>query len=110
MRDPQVIFSQVRQGSVPSTWRLFSKKRGTVSAFFSGTLNDPNPLLADFGIARFTTATSTTSQSIRGTPACMAPEQWDGQPTAASDQYALAVLVYQLLTGRLLFQGGPGQV
>jgi hypothetical protein len=45
MRDPQGIFSQVRQGSVPSTWRIFSKKRGMVGGFFSGTLNDPDPLL-----------------------------------------------------------------
>jgi len=45
MRDPQVILSQVRQGSVPSTWRIFSKKRGIVSGFFSGTRNDPDPLL-----------------------------------------------------------------
>ena len=45
MRDPQVILSQVRRGSVPSTWRIFSKKRGIVRGFFSGTLNDPDPLL-----------------------------------------------------------------
>ena len=45
MRDPQVILSQVRQGSVPSTWRIFTKKRGTVGGFFSGTLKDPDPLL-----------------------------------------------------------------
>ena len=45
MRDPQVILSQVRQGSVPSNWRIFSKKRGIVSGFFSGTLSDPDPLL-----------------------------------------------------------------
>ena len=70
----------------------------------------PDLLLADFGIAKFTTATATVSQSIRGTPAYMAPEQWDGQPVAATDQYALAVMAYQLLTGRPLFLGGPGQV
>jgi hypothetical protein len=67
-------------------------------------------LLADFGIVKFTTATATASQSIRGTPAYMAPEQWDGQPVPATDQYALAIMAYQLLTGRPPFQGGPGQV
>ncbi len=72
--------------------------------------NHPDLLLADFGIAKFTTATATASQSIRGTPAYMAPEQWDGQPVAATDQYALAIMAYQLLTGRPPFQGGPGQV
>lgn len=45
MRDPQGILFQVRQGSVPSAWRVFSKKRGIVGGFFSGTLNDPDPLL-----------------------------------------------------------------
>ncbi len=70
----------------------------------------PDLLLADFGIAKFTTATATASQSIRGTPAYMAPEQWDGLPAAATDQYALAIMTYQLLAGRPPFQGGPGQV
>lgn len=76
----------------------------------AGNPNRPDLLLADFGIAKFTTATATASQSIRGTPAYMAPEQWDGQPVPATDQYALAVMAYQLLTGRPPFIGGPGQV
>ncbi len=66
---------------------------------------EPDLLLTDFGIARFSTATSTASQSIRGTPSAMAPEQWAGQPVVASDQYALAVMTYQLLTGTVPFQG-----
>ncbi len=72
--------------------------------------NYPDLLLADFGIAKFMTATATTSQSVRGTPAFMAPEQWEGHPVAATDQYALAVMTYLLLTGHPPFQGGPGQV
>src|SRR5260221_8464777 len=40
----------------------------------------------------------------------MAPEQWDGHPEAASDQYALAIMVYELLVGRPPFVGNPGQV
>lgn len=70
----------------------------------------PDLLLTDFGIARFSTATSTASQNIRGTPAAMAPEQWAGQPVAASDQYALAVMTYQLLTGTVPFQGNMQQM
>jgi serine/threonine protein kinase len=70
----------------------------------------PDVLLADFGIAKFTTATATVSQSIRGTPAYMAPEQWAGTPSAATDQYALAIMTYQLLTGRLPFRGSMQQV
>jgi serine/threonine protein kinase len=70
----------------------------------------PDLLLADFGIARFNTTVSTVSQSIRGTPAAMAPEQWMSQPVAASDQYALAVMAYQLLTGTMPFQGSIHQM
>jgi serine/threonine protein kinase/streptogramin lyase len=72
--------------------------------------DQPDLLLADFGIAKLTSATASASQSIRGTPTYMAPEQWEGHPVAATDQYALAVMVYELLVGRPPFQGNPGQV
>ena len=67
----------------------------------------PDLLLADFGVAKFTSASSNTSHAIRGTPAYMAPEQWNGEPRAATDQYALAIMAYELLTGRPPFQGPP---
>ena len=70
----------------------------------------PDLLLADFGVAKFTSASASMSQSSRGTPTYMAPEQWSGQPVAASDQYALAIMTYQLLTGTLPFQGRQEQV
>jgi serine/threonine protein kinase len=70
----------------------------------------PDLLLADFGVAKFTSASASVSQSSRGTPTYMAPEQWSGQPVAASDQYALAIMTYQLLTGSLPFQGRQEQV
>ena len=68
----------------------------------------PDLLLADFGVARFSTATASASQTVRGTPTYMAPEQWEGHPVPATDQYALAVMAYELLTGRPPFQGAPG--
>jgi serine/threonine protein kinase len=58
----------------------------------------PDLLLADFGIAKFMTATPST-MGFRGTPIYMAPEQWNGNPLPASDQYALAIMTYELLTG-----------
>jgi serine/threonine protein kinase len=67
----------------------------------------PDLLLADFGIARLGSATSSASLNVRGTPTYMAPEQWASRPTAASDQYALAVMTYELLTGSPPFQGAP---
>src|SRR6266568_7011069 len=69
----------------------------------------PNLMLADFGVAKFTSATSSMSHTIRGTPTYMAPEQWDGQPVPATDQYALAVMAYELLTGCPPFMGNGYQ-
>lgn len=72
--------------------------------------NRPTLLLADFGIARSSATVSNSSRTIRGTPTSMAPEQWSSVPVAASDQYALAVMVYELLTGRPPFVGGMEQL
>jgi eukaryotic-like serine/threonine-protein kinase len=64
--------------------------------------------LADFGVARLMTTTS-HSQIIRGTPMHMAPEQWEGRAVPATDQYALAVMTYELLTGQPPFESGNHQ-
>lgn len=65
----------------------------------------PDIQLSDFGVAKFLNALSTPSQTIRGTPNYMAPEQWRGEAVPQSDQYALTVMLYEFLTGRLPFQG-----
>jgi serine/threonine protein kinase len=70
----------------------------------------PDLLLSDFGIARLASATSSSSQLMSGTPTYMAPEQCTGRPVAASDQYALAIMAYELLTGSPPFQGPPMSV
>lgn len=72
--------------------------------------NRPDILISDFGIARLSNISSGVSQSIRGTPGYMAPEQWEGHPLPASDQYALAVMTYELVTGRPPFKGNPMQM
>jgi serine/threonine protein kinase/outer membrane protein assembly factor BamB len=62
--------------------------------------------LCDFGIAKLLTAPSATASAglVLGTPNYMAPEQILGEPvTAQTDQYALAVLAYELLTGQRPF-------
>ena len=69
--------------------------------------------LADFGIA--TTIPSSPGKSysrreVRGTPRYMAPEQIYGSPLPASDQYGLAVMVYEWLCGRPPFHGYDLQV
>src|SRR5258708_4569003 len=63
-------------------------------------------LLSDFGIA--TIAHGTASQSVEamaGTIPYMAPEQIQGHPRSASDQYSLGVVVYQWLCGDYPFHG-----
>jgi len=68
---------------------------------------DDQILLSDFGIA--TTAHNTLSAvqiPLKGTPAYMAPEQLDGQPHIASDQYALGIVIYEWLSGERPFHGG----
>ncbi len=62
-----------------------------------------NAFVTDFGIARIADASEnlTGTGHLIGTPAYMSPEQAKGQADvdAASDRYALGVIVYELLTG-----------
>ncbi len=68
-------------------------------------------VVTDFGIARGggedgSHATLTATGSVIGTPAYMAPEQIEGAPvTAAADQYALGVVLFEMVTGELPFHG-----
>ncbi len=66
---------------------------------------DGRLLLADFSIARALDAERrlTAAGLALGTPNYAAPEQMRGQPVPASDQYAAAVVLYQMLTGQLPF-------
>ena len=63
----------------------------------------PSLLLADFGISKIANLTQMSVQA-RGTFAYMAPEQMESKPVAASDQYALAIMAYELLTGGTPFK------
>ncbi|MBX5459231.1 MAG: tetratricopeptide repeat protein [Thermogemmatispora sp.] len=65
-------------------------------------------LLADFGIAVILDAAATQRLSIAGTLPYMAPEQFAGEVSPASDQYALGCLAYELLTGRKPLTVPPG--
>lgn len=63
-------------------------------------------LLSDFGIAiRSHRPVSQTPQWISGTAVYMAPEQCQGNACQESDQYSLAVVVYEWLCGNPPFQG-----
>lgn len=65
------------------------------------------PFLADFGVATVIDAAQQAPGEFVGTAAYAAPEQCRGEPAVrASDQYALAVVAYEMLTGQRPF-GGP---
>lgn len=73
----------------------------------------PRVVITDFGLARqiplehrATTGQSTGSRTGYGTPAFMAPEQiLSGKVGPAADIYALGVVFYEMLTGKLPFAG-----
>jgi serine/threonine protein kinase len=61
--------------------------------------------LGDFGIARYASQVSGSGRLL-GTPAYLAPEQIQGQPQdARSDQFALGIVLHQMLTGTRPFDG-----
>jgi eukaryotic-like serine/threonine-protein kinase len=71
---------------------------------------DGTAKLTDFGIARIVGENALTNAGIvMGTALYVSPEQASGEPaTAASDVYSLAVVGYEMITGRRLFTGnGP---
>ncbi|MBK6812696.1 MAG: protein kinase [Sandaracinaceae bacterium] len=63
--------------------------------------------LGDFGASHLADLSATLTSAMVGTLAYMAPEQvtGGGQPSAATDLYALGVVAFQMLTGTLPFAG-----
>lgn len=82
---------------------ILAQDRGTV-----------RPVLLDFGLVKLVDQVGpglTSSRSMLGTPAAMAPEQMRGQPVdPRTDIYALGLLAYHMLTGQPAFGGAPGVV
>ncbi len=67
---------------------------------------DGTPVLGDFGLARMAGSLHrlTSSGTVMGTPEYMSPEQAADEPLGpASDLYSLAVVAYEMLTGRVPF-------
>ena len=72
--------------------------------------------VSDFGFAKAIASsrsiTMSSSGNLIGTPAYMAPEIWKGKPaTVQSDIYSLGCILYEMLTGKILFEGeSPAEV
>jgi serine/threonine protein kinase len=66
-----------------------------------------NPYLADFGLAKFTEGKiEMTNTMMTGTAAYMAPEiARTGKSTKRADIYALGIILFEMLTGKLPYQG-----
>lgn len=63
--------------------------------------------ISDFGIARLNQEVYSQSTGNTGSPAYMAPERFYSQYSAASDIYAVGILLFELLVGRRPFTGTP---
>jgi len=62
--------------------------------------------VADFGVARLSSQKTATSGMVLGTPAYMAPEQIANKALGPyTDQFSLAVMAFELLTGQKPFNG-----
>jgi len=115
------LADRMRQGQVPpheyarmigqiSSALEFAHKAGVVHRDVkpSNLLldSDGKALLSDFSFAHIDDATSNlTGSAVIGTPAYMSPEQCRGDAVdGRSDQYSLAIMTYQLATGRLPYE------
>ncbi len=73
--------------------------------------HDNRILLSDFGIALIAQSSlSQSTQEVAGTVAYMAPEQIQGKPRLASDQYALGIVIYEWLSGDRPFHGSFSEI
>ena len=89
------------------------------NVFITGSLDSdlsyvPSVKILDFGIAKNIEGSAshkTATGTVMGTPAYMAPEQISGSaPNPKSDVYALALVLYEMLTGKRLYHGIPATI
>jgi serine/threonine-protein kinase len=69
--------------------------------------DEKTPKVADFGLAKLTEGgVDTVEGTVMGSPHYMSPEQSEGGPIDHStDIYSLGVILYQMLTGKVPFEG-----
>ena len=72
-----------------------------------------NAKISDFGIATIQDSPSNTNTvhiGYTGSPAYMAPEQFYGKCTTASDIYAMGIILWELVTNARPFLGSPAEI
>ena len=68
------------------------------------------PRITDFGLATVSDQ-SGTSTGFAGTPPYMAPEQFEGKEASVrSDIYALGLILYEMFTGKRIFNGSVSEI
>ncbi|MDE3090863.1 MAG: serine/threonine protein kinase, partial [Chloroflexota bacterium] len=108
---PMPVVEAARIAAQIATALDFAHRRGIVHRDVkpSNILLDPEgrAVLSDLGIARALEGTRLTHTGVMmGTPEYMSPEQAQGKPVdGRADLYSLGVVLYEMLTGRIPFQG-----